>query len=130
MEQHLRDHGGVRPVVAGKYGEMNEAALDLAHDFAFKIAAKEFLKLTAAAGVRTPEEATSVVKREIVQSWGCCTVKARAQCLLKLLDYVGPEVDVLRSQERRHDLLRRGLLENEFNRNPSARVSGRPGGRP
>ena len=49
-------------------------------------------------------------------------MKARAQCLLKLLDYVGPEVDVLKSQDRRHDQLRHGLKHNEFNRNPSARV--------
>ena len=71
----------------------------------------------------------AIVKREIVKSWGCTTVKARAQCLLKLLDYVGPEVDVLKSQDRRHDQLRHGLKHNEFNRNPSARVSWRPGGR-
>ena len=129
MEQHLRDHGGVQPIVAGKYGEMNKSALQYAHDFASLIAKEKFLELTAASGVTTPAEATSIVKREIVKSWGCTTVKARAQCLLKLLDYVGPEVDVLKSQDRRHDHLRHGLKHNEFNRNPSARVSWRPGGR-
>ena len=52
-----------------------------------------------------------------------------ADTTAKLLDYVGPEVDVLKSQDRRHDHLRHGLKHNEFNRNPSARVSWRPGGR-
>ena len=131
MESQLRDYGGVAPVVAGKYGEMNKRALEFAEEFAARIAAIKFLEYTAAAGVSTPEEAAAVVKGEIVARWGCCSVRSRARCLLKLLGgYVGEKVDVLSGQDRlQDDLLGRGLLRREFTNNPSARVIGRPGGR-
>ena len=126
MEQQLRDYGEVQPIVAGKYGEMNKGALDHALNFAESIAAKNFWELTAAAGVDTPREAAQVVKREIIQLWGCSNVRARARSLLSLLDYVGPEISVLRSQDRRHNMLRRGLRQDEFIRSSSARVPGPP----
>jgi len=100
-------------------------------DARFQIANIKFLEYTAAAGVSTPEEAAAVIKGEIRARWGCCNVRSRARCLLKLLGgYVGEKVDVLASQDRLQDeLLGRGLLQKEFNRNPTARVTGRPGGR-
>jgi len=131
MEMQLRDYGGVAAVVAGKYGEMNKRAMAFAEDFAFQIANMKFLEYTAAAGVSTPEEAAAVVKQEIVARWGCCNVRARARCLIKLLGgYVGEKVDVLQSQDgRQDDLLGHGLHQREFNNNSTARVTGRPGGR-
>ena len=118
MGAHLRSFGKIIPVVAGMFGEMNKEAASQAAWFANLIGEKHYLEL----GASSPEAAAKIVQPRIVRDWGCANVKARAQSLLKLLFWVGPESDALQSQNRRFELLADVRKEFDAYRHPQTRV--------